>query len=294
MLEIKNVSKSFSKKVVIKNLNLKLEKASIFGLVGINGAGKSTLLRLIAGSLIVDNGSITYNDEIIIDNEKVKKDIFFLPDDPHYNANTTGNSLISLYKVFYNLNFEVFKKLTDEFKIELDKPIHAFSKGMRRQLYVAIAIAISPKLLILDEAFDGLDPKSRLVFKRALINLVEENETTIIISSHSLRELEDICDTFGLLDGGNFKTSGLISENLEDVNKYQLAFSEAKTATDFKHLNPLNVEIMGKVVQLIIRGNLDEIKQQLELLKPLFVEVISIDFEELFIYEVGEHYEALS
>lgn len=286
MLKINNLTKLYEKKNVIKNLNLELKEKTIFGLVGINGAGKSTILRLISGVLIQDQGEILINGEKVLDNQEAKKNLFFLPDDPYYTNHTTGNSLVKLYEAFYDFNHEVFKTFIDLFKLDTKSPIHTFSKGMRRQLYISIAIATNPKLLLLDEAFDGLDPKARLIFKRALIKLVEENNTTVIISSHSLRELEDICDSFGLLDGGYFKTSGIISETLEDINKYQMAFKDAVTEDSFKGLNPLNLDITGRVVKMVLKGKKEDNLKHLENFKPLFVEIIPIDFEELFIYEI--------
>ena len=286
MLKIIKINKSYGNKPVIKNLNLELKEKTIFGLVGINGAGKSTILRLIAGVLIPDNGQITINDQPILDNPILKKDLFFLPDDPYYTSQTTGDSLVSLYKVFYDFDQEKFNYFTNLFNLDTKTSIHNFSKGMRRQLYIALAIASKPKLLLLDEAFDGLDPKARLIFKRALIELVEENNTTVIIASHSLRELEDICDSFGLLDGGYFKTSGIISETLDSVHKYQMAFKEEMEEESFKKLSPLNIDILGRVVKIILKGNVEENKKLLKQYDPLFIEVVPIDFEELFIYEI--------
>ena len=180
MIEIKNLSKSYGDKLVLKNLSIKIEDGKIFGLVGINGAGKSTLLRLISGIFEANTGSILVDGEEIYDNENKKKDIFFLPDEPYYGINTTPLNLIDLYQEFYDFNKQEYLNYLEIFKLPLNKKMHTFSKGMKRQVFVSLALAIKPKYLLLDEAFDGLDPLARLTFKRAIIDLVEEKQTTII------------------------------------------------------------------------------------------------------------------
>ncbi|MDY0277994.1 MAG: AAA family ATPase, partial [Acholeplasma sp.] len=207
-------------------------------------------------------------------------------DDPYYTMNTKIRNLVALYQSIYDFDLGKFKSMIEYFNLKDDKPINSFSKGMRRQLYISLAIACRPKLLLLDEAFDGLDPKARLVFKRELINLVENEETAIIISSHSLRELEAISDSFGILEDGKFTTSGNINEELERINKYQLGFSNEVNETLFKELNPLNIQILGRVVKLVLKGSIDDNKEKLRKLNPIFIDIIPIDFEELFIYEV--------
>ena len=169
MIEIKHLSKSFGDKKVLEDLDLVIENGKVFGLVGINGAGKSTLLRLLSGIYKADSGNIYIDGEDVYENEKVKKNIFFLPDEPYYAANTTPLSLISLYETFYELDKEVYLNYLNGFALPLKKSMHNFSKGMKRQVFIALALAIKPKYLLLDEAFDGLDPLARLTFKRALI-----------------------------------------------------------------------------------------------------------------------------
>lgn len=170
MIEIHNLSKGFDKQNVLKNLSLTIKDGTIFGLVGINGAGKSTLLRLMSGIYKADNGVITYDGNNVYDNPNVKKDIFFLPDDPFYAMNTKGKDLLELYKTLYDVDEGIFYKYISQFNLSDNKPINNFSKGMKRQLFIALALSVKPKYLFLDEAFDGLDPLARLSFKKLLKN----------------------------------------------------------------------------------------------------------------------------
>ena len=215
MIEIKNLTKSYEdKKEVLKEVNLTISDGTVFGLVGINGAGKSTLLRLISGVLRGEGGQVCVDGEDVYENEKAKRQMFFLPDDPFYTFNVSANALAQMYQAAYDFDEKVFATYLDKFKLNAKAPIRNFSKGMKRQVFVALALAIAPKYLLLDEAFDGLDPLARMVFKKGLVELVEEKGTTVIISSHSLRELEDVCDSYGILDHGDITCSGDLENDL--------------------------------------------------------------------------------
>lgn len=204
MIEIKNVSKSYGKEMVISECSATVKDSSIAGLIGVNGSGKSTLLRLIAGVLRPNSGEILYNGEPIYENPEAKKNIFFLPDEPFYGNSATTKSLVSIYSCFYPaFTSEEFQKYLLYFGITSTKTLSSFSKGMQRKVYLSAAFASHAKVLLLDEAFDGLDPLSRDLFKKCLIEFIgAEPSRSVIIASHSLRELEDICDSFCLVDGG--------------------------------------------------------------------------------------------
>jgi len=288
MIEIKNLSHSLGEKQVLSNVNLTLKEGGVMGLVGINGAGKSTLLRLIAGVYVPDAGEIVC-DGASLRNAEARKDIFFLSDDPYYTISTTGKSLLRLYRVFYpQLDVEIFRRYMSEFGLDEKKPIRNFSKGMRRQLYVALALSVRPKYLLLDEAFDGLDPLARLAFKRAINRAVEEDGTGVLISSHSLRELEDFCDCYALIDNMTVADSGDISEHVNRFCKFQLAFLEEFDESIFDALPTASIEKSGRFVRVVLQGRSDEMKPLLESLHPAIVEEMPMDFEEMFIYEVGE------
>lgn len=286
MIEIQGLTKSYDKsKVVLNDLHVKIADSSVFGLVGINGAGKSTLLRVIAGVLRADKGQVCIDGANVFENEDVKRQIFFLPDDPYYGANVSASGLADLYKSVYDFDEKKFLEYLGKFSLDPKKPIRNFSKGMKRQVFVSIALAIAPKYLLLDEAFDGLDPLARLVFKRALVELVEEKNATVIISSHSLRELEDVCDSYGILDHGGFTCAGELETDMGTVHKFQAAFAQDIERADIG-FECMSFEKKGKVVYVVARGDKEEILGKLQALNPLFVEEVEVDFEEMFIGEV--------
>ncbi len=286
MIEIKGLSYKIGDKQILKDVDLKLCEGSVMGLVGVNGAGKTTLLRLISGVYIAEKGDILI-DGLSVEDERARKALFFLPDDPYYTAHTTGNSLFELYRTFYpNIRRDVFLSHMQAFNLDEKKPIHNFSKGMKRQLFVALALAVGPKYLLLDEAFDGLDPLARLSFKNAINQAVEEEGMSVIISSHSLRELEDFCDSYALIDRMTVTSSGDIAEKMNSFCKFQLAFTEEFEEDIFDGFPYVSLEKSGRFVRIVLRGDAKEMLSALENLNPVIVEEMPMDFEELFIHEV--------
>lgn len=290
MITIRNLVKGYEKgKNVLCNVSLEIPEGEVFALVGINGAGKSTLLRLIAGVLREDSGQVCVDGETVYENERVKKKIFFLPDDPYYASGVTAKELAKTYQALYDFDEQQFYDYLQTFGLDLEKPVRNFSKGMKRQVFVALALAVKPKYLLLDEAFDGLDPLARITLKKGLNKLVEENGSTVVISSHSLRELEDICKRYALLDKGNVIISG--EDNGEDeakkLHKFQAAFTGDIAREDFP-FTCLSYQKVGRVVRLAAQGDGETLLKQIQSLSPLFVEEIDVDFEEVFIGEVTQ------
>ena len=289
MLRIENLSHSLGEKEVLKDINLTVNDGTIMGLVGINGAGKSTLLRIISGVYISDFGTVTYDGKDIRE-EKTKEDIFFLPDDPYYTQKSTMKSILQMYKCFYpNVDMSLYNHLVSTLKLDENKPLRICSKGVRRQIYISIAIAIKPKYLLLDEAFDGLDPLTREVIKKELIAMVENNDSTVIISSHSLRELEDFCDMYAVIDENTVGSTGDISEKVSQYCKFLMAFDTDVDNSIFKDLPLVSVENNKKFVKCVFRGRSEEIKLRLAALSPVIIEELPMDFEEAFISEVKKN-----
>ena len=282
MIEIQGLKKSYGTKLVLDGVHLAVPDGAKFGLIGINGAGKSTLLRLIADVLRPDEGAILLDGESVTGNAKKRKELFFLPDDPYYASGTTVAKLIELYRTFYPFDRALFDKYASVFGLQLATPIRNFSKGMKRQAFAALALACRPRYLLLDEAFDGLDPLARLELKRGLI---EQEDCTVLISSHSLRELEDICSGFALLDGGTIADAGDIHDALGKVHKFQFALEKEVRREDIP-FECLSFEAEGRVARIVVRGDAENLMRMLEALHPLFVEEIAVDFEELFLCEV--------
>lgn len=286
MIKIKGMSHSLGNKPVLRNIDLEIPDNTVLGIVGINGAGKSTLLRLLCGVYLPDEGEITYDGKKPAD-EETRKDIFFLPDDPYYTSSMTPRSLFEFYKVFHpNMDSATYDRLLGAYKIEKGGRMRNFSKGMRRQVFIALALAVKPKYLLLDEAFDGLDPLSRKIFKDAIIELVEEGRTTVLIASHSLRELEDFCDRFILIDSNVIKDQGDISEHVGSLCKFELAFSDTVDESMFASLPVLSITIKNRFVQIVLRGESEEMRERLMALSPAVIDEMPLDFEETFIHDV--------
>ena len=286
MIEIKNLSHTLGTKAVLKDIDLVLSDNKIFGLVGVNGAGKSTLLRCMSAVYTPDSGSVEY-DGLNVNNENVRKDIFFLPDDPYHSLQLTCKSMFNMYKVFYpDADVDTYKRLIREFNLDEKKTLNTFSKGMRRQAYIVCALAIAPKYLLLDEAFDGLDPYTRKKVKSELISLVENKGGTVIISSHSLRELENLCDSFILLDNNTVPAYGDISEKVNEMCKFQLAFTSQIHESAFDNLPVVSIERNGKFIRIVLKGDRDTMYNSLLELSPAVIEEMKMDFEEAVISEI--------
>lgn len=282
MIRLTDITKSYGKTKALTGASATIPTGCVFGVVGVNGAGKSTLLRLMAGVLRADGGKIEYDGEDVFENEKVKRSLFFLPDEPYYGGNTTGKTLEALYSAYYPFSKDLFKDWCEKFGLDRNAPVRNFSKGMKRQMFLSLALSSQPKYLIIDEAFDGLDPGARLEFKRALIRLSEENACTAIIASHSLRELSDICTHFALISEGKTVCGGDLNDNLQNIHKFQIAFRETidRAALRFDFVK---CEVSGRVATLIVQGDGDRAREELQKLSPIFIEELPLDFEEFFL-----------
>ena len=286
MIEINNLSHSLGAKTVLRKIDLEIPDNTILGIVGINGAGKSTLLRLLSGVYLPDAGYIRFDGRSPAEAE-TRRDIFFLPDDPYYTSFMTPESLFDFYKTFHpSIDKETYLNLLSVYKIDEKGKVRNFSKGMRRQTFIALALAVKPRYLLLDEAFDGLDPLSRKIFKDAIISLVEEGRTTVLISSHSLRELEDFCDRFILIDDNVIKSQGDISEHVGRLCKFELAFTESVSEDRFAGLPIVSLNIKNRFVQIVLEGDGEEMRERLAALSPVVMDDMPLDFEETFIHDV--------
>ncbi len=286
MLRIESVYKNFGENEVLKDLSLTVEDGSIFGLVGVNGAGKSTLLRLISGVYEAEMGKITLDGSDTYSDEAIRSKIAFVSDETFFPHGSTMKSLKTFYQSMYDFDEEAYQKYLKMFELKEDQAIAKFSKGMKRRVSLILALSLNPRLILLDEAYDGLEPLARLRFKKILAELIDEKGISVIISSHSLKELEDICDSYGILEDGRIISYGDLLESRSLINKYQLAFTEEKTAEDFKDFDVMHFEQEGQVYKLVIKGDSEEISGKLREMDPLILNILPADFEELFIYEL--------
>ncbi|MEE3420593.1 MAG: ABC transporter ATP-binding protein [Lachnospiraceae bacterium] len=287
MIEIKNLEKSFADIKAVNHISLSIREEEVFGLVGTNGAGKSTLLRMLAGVLKPDQGQILVDGKEVWDNPEAKGLFYFIPDDPYFfpnaNAAETEKYMESVYPHF---QAERFDKLTKDFGLDRKRRISNYSKGMKRQLAILLGLCAATKYLFLDETFDGLDPVMRQGVKSLFAEDMSERGLTPVISSHNLRELEDICDHVGLLHKGGL----LLSEDLVDmklgVSKIQCVFeNENDAGAVLSTLRILNHETRGRLHTLVVRGEANDIKAKFANTSMVFFEILPLTLEELFISE---------
>jgi ABC-2 type transport system ATP-binding protein len=225
MLEVKDVTKRFGAFTAIEDINFTFGEGSIFGLVGYNGAGKTTLLKTLCGVLIPETGSVTLHGEPVFDNAAAKSRIFFVSDDLYILPQATMDRMAHFYRGYYpGWNDTLYKKLAAIFKLDGGKRMSSFSKGMQRQAFIIFAMSASCEYLLLDEAFDGIDPMMRELVRRLLLESIAEKGTSILISSHNLRELEDLCDRIAVINGKRF----VLDENVDDLRSrmYPLTLEE--------------------------------------------------------------------
>ncbi len=287
MINIQNLSKKYDKNYVLSNLNCTIKDNCIYGLVGANGAGKSTLLRLINGILTPDGGSIVVDGEIAFDNAEVKQRLVFVPDDLFFYSNYTLLDTALFYQSLYN-NFDMdyLKQLANLLHLDLNKKISTFSKGMKRQCALICAIATNADYMFFDETFDGIDPVIRNVIKKIIAKQMEDKKTTIVMTSHNLRELEDICDNLGLLYKGGIIFESDIDDLKTNMYKVQISLKKDFSEKDFNDLDILSFKKVGSVATIIINDEDQSSKKILESMKPVILDYLPLTLEEIFIYEM--------
>ena len=287
MIKISNLSKKYDKENVIDNLSVIINDGCIYGLVGSNGAGKSTLLRMINGIFLPDCGHILIDDEEVFENEKIKQELVFVPDDLFFYPGYTLLDMAKYYEAMYKkFDMEYLKKLASMLKLDLNRKINTFSKGMKRQCALICALSTKAKYMFFDETFDGLDPVIRNTMKKIMASLMEEVGTTIVMTSHNLRELEDICDNLGLLHKGGILFESDIDSIKTNMYKVQISLKDDFSKDSFKDLDVINFKKVGSVATLIINDKDKNSKKKLEKLKPIILDYLPLTLEEVFIYEM--------
>ena len=288
MIEIKNLSKSFDgKEYVLENLNCCIKDNAIYGLVGANGAGKSTLLRLINSIYKADEGTILIDNENAYDNESLKQEMVFVPDDLYFYPGYSLMDMAEFYKSLYHnfdMNYVIY--IANTLKLNPNAKISSFSKGMKRQCALICALACNAKYIFLDETFDGLDPVVRKFFKKLLSDAMSKKDTTIIMTSHNLRELEDICDNLGLLYKGNILFESDIDTLKTNMFKVQISLKGDFDKKTFKKLKILSYKKVGSVATLIIDEEGKDSRKYLESLNPVILDYLPLTLEEVFIYQM--------
>lgn len=287
MIKVEGLTKSFGNYTALDNVTCSIPGSSICGIVGSNGAGKSTLLRLITGVYKQNKGSIFIDDEPVFDNPHIKSRIAYVPDELYFTHGATIENMAGVYRsVYENFDIERFHMLADSFKLSTKKNISTFSKGMKRQAATILALATKADYLFFDETFDGLDPVVRGFVKSLICQDVLERNATAIITSHSLRELEDVCDKLALLHKGGLILQSDI-ENLKTSHfKVQLAFTFEYDETLFDDIEHLRFKKSGSVSSMIIKGDLETTEKLLRAKNPVICDILPLTLEEVFSYEM--------
>ena len=290
MIELKDVKKSFGGFAALDGLNLAVPTGSVYGLVGPNGAGKTTAIKHITGVYRQDAGQVLLDGEPIYENPAAKRKVAYIPDEVYYFPQAGIRDMAAFYRgVYPSFSEERYRKLGEAFDLDEKAPIKRFSRGMQKQAAFRLAMSLAPEVLVLDEPVDGLDPVMRRQIWSLLLADVAERGMTVLVSSHNLRELEDVCDHVGIIHGGRTLVERSLSELQDNMVKVQLVLPEGAALP--QGLNILHESRVGQVRTLILRGRTEEISAAVAAAGPLFYDLLPLTLEEIFIYELGgEHY----
>lgn len=294
MIKLSGVTKKFGDFTALDNVDLLIPKGTSFGLLGSNGAGKSTILRLLSGIYRQESGSVTIDGQEVFDNTEIKKRVFFINDETVQFGSFTLNSLRKYYKGFYpQFSDELFEELRKTVDLPEDKRIDRFSKGMKRQAVVITGLASQADFLLLDEAFDGLDPTMRIIVKRMLVDAMLDRKLTTVISSHNLKEINEVCDSVALLHQGKMLFNRDLDSVKGNIHKVQAVFPQEYAREDFEKYGILHYSRSQSVHYIIMKGSEQEIREKLADKAPIVLDLIPLTLEEIFIYEMeGMGYDA--
>lgn len=296
MIEINEVSKLYSESKVLSldNVTLSIPNGSIIGLIGVNGAGKTTLLRIAAGIYRQDKGTVTVDGEPVYENNSAKSKIAYISDEQYYRPGMTMKKMANInLSLKDSFSLKKFCALAGEFGLDINRGLSGFSKGMRRQNDIITALACESKYILCDEAFDGLDPITREKTKKIFIQNVFDSGATILLSSHNLRELEDICDRIVLLDKGKLVLSAELDDLKDSVNKYQLMLENNKFGLDiFDPLSPFALAQSGQIISFIAAGKEEEVREKAAHIaeengnRLAYIEALPLSLDEIFSYKL--------
>ena len=288
MIEVRGLKKTFDGFAALDGADLSVPRGAVYGLVGPNGAGKTTLLRHLTGVYRQDEGSVRFDGEEVWENAGVKARIASIPDDWFYFMQAGLRDMMRFYRGLYpKFDQERFEKLREVFALDEKRPLRRMSKGQQKQAAFWLALCTMPDYLILDEPVDGLDPVMRRQVWSLIMQDVAERGTTVLVSSHNLRELEDVCDHVGIMNKGKVLLERSLSELQENTVKMQIVFRGEGAPELPTGLNMLHESHLGRVFTIIFRGNTQQITERLAALDPVYMEAVPLTLEEIFIYELG-------
>ena len=287
MIEVRDAVKKFDGFAALDGANLLVPQGSVYGLVGPNGAGKSTLIRHLTGIYRQDGGTVRVDGQPVWENAALKARIAAIPDDWYYFMQSTVRDMMRFYKGFYpSFSTERYEKLKEVFNIDEKRAIRRLSKGMQKQVAFWLALSCMPDYLILDEPVDGLDPVMRRQVWSLVMGDVAQRGTTVLVSSHNLRELEDVCDHVGIMDHGKVLLERSLAQLQDNMVKLQVVFQDGTNEVP-ADLPVLHASKVGRIHTLIMRMNAEEATERLSAYNPLLVDAVPLTLEEIFIYELG-------
>ncbi len=293
MIEVKNIVKKFGDFTAVDGISFTVDKGSIFGLVGYNGAGKTTLLKTMAAVYEADDGITLIDNKNTFTQPEIRREMFFVPDDVWFEPFSTIQKMAKFYAGYYpNFSFETLNKLCEVFKLDKNAKFNAFSKGMQKQAEMILGMSTNPKVLLLDESLDGLDPAKRKVMNSMIVDYVAQRECSVIISSHNLYEIADLCDHVALIDGKKMAFNCSVYDIGADRCKFRLVFKEDKTKEDFAGFDIKRFKADGKIITVSLKGNAQENEEKLKQLNPILIEKFPLSLEEIFLEEMeGSDYD---
>lgn len=287
MIRAAGITKKFGSFTALDEVTCNIMDGCVYGLVGSNGAGKSTFLRVLAGIYKPDEGVAYFDDEPVYENPSVKEQISFVADELYFLTGSNMKKMALMYKRLYdNFDMDRFNELTKIFGLDPDKNIANFSKGMRRQASIILTLSTRAKYMFFDETFDGLDPVMRNLVKKLICDDVAEKGSTVIITSHSLRELEDICDHLALLHKGGLVLDSDVLEMKTTQFKVQVAFEEKFNESKFWDMNITRYRQEGSVANMIVNGDREEMIKRFRDMNPIILDILPLTLEEVFTYEM--------
>lgn len=286
MIEVKHLTKTFGSFKALDDLSMCVPNGSIYGLVGPNGAGKSTVIRHLTGVFRPDSGEIFYDGEPVYENAALKARIAYIPDDVFYFGSASLRDMSKFYAGMYpKYDKELYTRLLNIFGLNENMQIRRMSKGMQKQAAFILSICVRADYMLLDEPVDGLDPVMRRQVWSIILQDVAEHGTTVLVSSHNLRELEDVCSCVGIVDHGKLMLERDLTELQDNLVKVQAVFDERYGAP--KNLDVLHESKSGKITTLIVRGRPAELADAFNAVSPVFFDMVPLTLEEIFIYEMG-------
>lgn len=288
MIEVRGLTKSFGKLKALVNVDISIEKGTVYGLLGPNGAGKTTLIKHLAGVYRQDAGTVTVDGQPVYENPAVKSYLIYIPDELFFFSQYSIEETARFYATLYpNWNWERYHLLKQVFSIDPQRRITRLSRGMQKQVAFWLGISTMPRVMLLDEPVDGLDPVMRKKVWNLVLQDVAERQTTVLVSSHNLRELEDVCDHVGILHNGSVLVERDLDDLKTDVHKLQLAFTGEVPADLLETGTLLHRQQSGSILQIIVKGDKDRILSEVRRAEPVILDILPLTLEEIFIYELG-------